>query len=295
MDGRKMGKYTWYSNNHEVMSYFAALSMPPFFQNLIFDPVRRGYFVLGVVAPDRLFCDFSNHYRNITPTKSGRHYGKIHEKVEKETKLIREMLGNTDEVILHPKASSFFRGIIDTPVKAVVFELGVISHYVADAHQPFHTDGQLRYPNIKYDEIPIHRAYETDVRKNLGMLSSFYLSSDMRERKSRKITDVEKFILGIVKKHNKYYDKLFDVYYPLSKHNEKTRFKDVLSLTKVCFNNAVHDIRSVWNLFGDIEEKLSEGARLEKTINGIKSKLDKKNRYRIKVFKNGNVKIIIEK
>ena len=291
-----MGKeYQWYSNNHEVMSYFAALSMPPFFQNLIFDPVRRGYFILGVVAPDKLFCDFSNHYYNITSTKRGQHYGKIHEKVEKEAELIREMLGNTEEVILHPKASSFFRGIIDTPVKAVVFELGVISHYVADAHQPFHTDGQLRYPDIKYDEIPIHRAYEEDVRKNLGTLSSFYLSSDVREMEPCKITDVKKFILEVVKEHNKYYDELFDVYYPISKHNEKTRFNDVLSLTKVCFNNAIYNIRSVWNLFGDIEEKLSESAILEKTINDINSKLNKKNRYGVKVFKNGNVKIIIKK
>jgi len=117
----------------------------------------------------------------------------------------------------------------------------------------------------------------------------------MSEREPRKITDVKKFILDVIKEHNKYYDKLFDVYYPLSKHNKKTRFKDVLSLTKVCFNNAIYNIRSVWNLFDDFEEKLSESAVLEKTIDGVKSKLNKKNRYRIKVFKNGNVKIIIEK
>ena len=61
--------------------------MPPFFRELVLDPIRRGYFVLGVIAPDKLFCDFTNHYFNCTPTKSGRHYGKVHEKVEREVKL----------------------------------------------------------------------------------------------------------------------------------------------------------------------------------------------------------------
>lgn len=266
--------------------------MPPFFKELVFDPVRRGYFVLGVIAPDRLFCDFTNHYFNCTPTRSGRHYGKVHEKVEREAELIREMLDNADEVRLHPKADMFFRNIIDTPSKAVAFELGIISHYIADAHQPFHTDGKLRYPDIKFDEVPIHRAYEGDVRNNLDTLSSNYKSSGKSDSAPKSISDVTEFMLDIVNVHNRHYDALFNAYYPLRDHDKNTRLEEVMELTKLCFNSAVYNIRSVWSMFEDIEEKLYEGVRLEKTLSDIKSKLDVEKSYKIKVYKNGNFKLI---
>jgi len=282
----------WYSNTHEKMSELAVTSMPPFFKKLVHDPIRRGYFVLGVIAPDKLFCDFVNHYYNCTPTKDGRHYGKVHKKVEREAKLIREMLDNADEDRLHPKADMFFRNIIDTPTKAVTFELGVISHYIADAHQPLHTDGKLRYPDIKFNEVPIHRAYEEDVRDNLDVLSSYYESSDMHSRKPRKIYDMKEFMFDIALAHNKYYDDIFNAYYPLTEHDEKTRFEKVLGLTKTCFNNAVHDIRSIWSIFDDLEEKLFESVRLERTLSDLKVELDRRNIYKIRTYKNENVKLI---
>ena len=94
-----MQQYKWYSNTHEEISELAVASMPPFFRELVLDPIRRGYFVLGVIAPDKLFCDFTNHYFNCTPTKSGRHYGKVHEKVKREVKLIRDMLDRAKALI----------------------------------------------------------------------------------------------------------------------------------------------------------------------------------------------------
>jgi hypothetical protein len=289
-----MQQYKWYSNTHEEISRLAVDSMPPFFKKLVFDPTRRGYFVLGVIAPDRLFCDFTNHYFNCTPTSNGRYYGKVHEKVEKEAKLIREMLDNTDEVRLHPKADMFFHNIIDTPAKAVAFELGVISHYIADAHQPFHTDGGSRYPNTKFNEVPIHRAYEEDVRNNLDGLSSNYESSDISKSSPKEIPNVRKFMRDILQAHNKYYNGLFNAYYPLSEHDKNMRFEEVLDLTRVCFNNAVYNVRSVWSMFDDIEEKLYENVRMEKTLNDLKRELDKKNSYKIKAYKNGNIKLIGE-
>lgn len=290
-----MEKYKWYSNTHEVMSSLAMRSMPQFLQDLVYNPLLRGFFILGVVAPDRLFCDFSNHYYNCTPTKKGYHYGKVHEKVKKEIELINKMLDNTNEVILHPKASNFFRGVIDTPIKAIIFELGVVSHYVADAHQPFHTDGKLRYPDKKFNEIPSHRAFEQDVRKNLKDLMKSYLASSISRKKPRKITNFEKYMLVQSKKRNKYYDKLVDVYYPPNKYNKKTRFKKVLRLTKVCFNNSVYSIRSVWGSLNKIEEKLSESAKFEKVLNEMKNRLNRKLTYKVKLFKNKNIKAIIQK
>ena len=290
-----MQQYKWYSNTHEEISELAVASMPPFFRELVLDPIRRGYFVLGVIAPDKLFCDFTNHYFNCTPTKSGRHYGKVHEKVKREVKLIRDMLDNADEVRLHPKADAFFHNIIDTPTKAVAFELGVISHYIADAHQPFHTDGKLRYPDIKFDETPIHKAYEVDVKNNRDVLSSNYKSSEMTNKKHNKISDVREFMLNIVQTHNEYYDSLFDAYYPLREHDKNTRFEEVLDLTKACFNNSIYNVRNVWSTFDDIEEKLYENVRLEKTLSSLKGELDEKNSYNIKIYKIGNIKLIKQK
>lgn len=258
--------YKWYSNTHETMSSLAVNSMPKILQRLVSNFNLKGFFILGIVSPDRLFCDFSNHYRNITPTNRGYHYGKVHEKVKKEVVLIKGMLQNTKEVILHPKASSFFQGIIDTPLKAIIFELGVLSHYIADAHQPLHTDGKLRYPKINYNEIPFHREYEKDVKKNLGKFSKAYLTSKISKKKLIIVRDPEKFILNKIKKFNKYYDIIFEEYYPLKEHSKKMRFEKVFPITRICFNQAVRSISCIWNSIPNLFKVLSFCAKKEKFL-----------------------------
>jgi hypothetical protein len=258
--------YKWYSNTHERMSSLAAESMPRIFQKLVSDFKLKGFFILGVISPDKLFCDFSNHYHNLTPTSKGYCYGKVHEKVKREMELVKKMLQKPGEVILHPRASSFFRGVIDTPLKAILFELGVISHYVADAHQPLHTDGTLRHPEINYNEIPFHREYEKDVRENLEELSECYLNSRFAGKKAVMVKDSEKFILGKIKKSNKYYDNILESYYPLNKTDEKKRFDQVLPLTKVCFNNSVYSIQCIWNSIDGLKDTLTLCAKKEKFL-----------------------------
>lgn len=260
--------YKWYSNTHERMCSLAAKSMPKIFKKLVSNPKLKGFFILGIISPDKLFCDFSNHYHNLTPTSKGYYYGKVHEKVKRELDLIKKMLQSPDEVILHPRASDFFRGVIDTPLKAIIFELGVISHYVADAHQPLHTDGNLRYPEINYNEVPFHREYEKDVKERLNKFSEYYNRSKLSKKKAIHVKDPEKFILDKVKKSNKYYDAIFNAYYPLNKTNEKERFKKVLPLTKICFNNSVYSIRCIWNSIEGLNSVLTSCAKKEKFLKG---------------------------
>jgi len=55
--------------------------MSPFFNELI--NVYPEYFELGIIAPDKLFCDTTNHYYNCTPSPSGYHYGSVGKKNNK--------------------------------------------------------------------------------------------------------------------------------------------------------------------------------------------------------------------
>ena len=53
---------------------------------------------------------------------------------------------------------------MDTLLKAFIFELGVVSHYIADLHQPFHTDGKDRFS----DEETVHKFMKADTRRHLA-------------------------------------------------------------------------------------------------------------------------------
>ncbi|MFQ6061655.1 MAG: hypothetical protein ACE5J9_00540 [Methanosarcinales archaeon] len=73
--------WKWKSNTHISMTEVALQYMSPLFQEIVNG--NKGYFELGVIAPDRLFKDTINHYYNIS---NG--VGKVHKKVSSEVQLV---------------------------------------------------------------------------------------------------------------------------------------------------------------------------------------------------------------
>ena len=168
------------------------------FQKLI--DIFPELFQLGVIAPDKIFGDTSNHYYNVTPNQYGYHSGTVVKKIEKEILLISQMMDNHNSLIHHPRCADYLKSIMDSPLKAVIFELGVISHYVADLHQPFHTDGKYHF---QYEEVP-HKIFEADVRKNFENLS---ISLSKRRYK---IKNISQFFYNQIDEIHPFYDKLID-------------------------------------------------------------------------------------
>jgi hypothetical protein len=209
--------------------------------------------------------------------------------VGKEVDLIRNMLANLDGIHLHPSADRFLDGIIDTPLKAISFELGVISHYIADAHQPLHTDGPLRYPDITFNESTIHMAFEADVYDEANLE---HLKNNVTIKTPEQIDDFEGYILERVRKINPYYDDLFKAYRPLPRPYRGENFAKVRDITQSCFNDAVNAIISVWTSIGEFKPLLESHLQFAETMNELQKVLDKNNRYKIKKYSNENVKLI---
>jgi len=276
-------KFVWRSATHEVMAELALRRMPKGMQRLV--DGCRPFFDLGICAPDKLFGDSVNHYYNVTPTLSGRHLGKVHRKVAREVVLIEEMLAHPDRVILHPKTERWLRGTIDTPAKAVAFEMGVISHYIADAGQPFHTDGKRRFA----EEELVHKTLEFDVRKRIEEMRAGYNPLPVEDA-----SDPEAYILKMVIFANGFYDAWVGHYYRApGKVQPKERFEAAKDTIQRCFDHAVRGIASVWQLFSRSEAVLDGLAEREEGIREVQCLTSGMGRFRIHQYRNGNVKLIL--
>ncbi|MCF7814285.1 MAG: zinc dependent phospholipase C family protein [Candidatus Cloacimonetes bacterium] len=192
--------WNWDSRTHQFIVEKALNKCRSSFKNLL--ETHSEIFILGIEAPDRIFKDFTNHYYNCTPNHFGYHSGSIVNKIDREIKLIDEMLKNPDKIVLHPKIAPFLKSLLDTPLKAFIFECGVVSHYIADLHQPMHTDGKYRFE----DEETVHQILEADTRKHLKDLT---ITIHRRER----IKNPLEFFMFQVYEINSYYDELIAKYY----------------------------------------------------------------------------------
>ena len=278
-------KFVWRSATHEVLAELALRRMTVGMQRLA--DGCRPFFDLGICAPDKLFRDSVNHYYNVTPPPSGRHLGKVHKKVAREVVLIGDMLAHPDRVILHPKTERWLRGIVDTPARALAFEMGVISHYIADAAQPFHTDGKRRFA----EEELVHKTLEFDVRKRIKKMRTGTTSLPLEDA-----SDPEAYILKKVRFANQFYDVLVGYYYRApGKVQPKARFDAARETIQRCFDHAAVGIASVWNLFAGSEavfEEMSEREEGNRTVQRIVSEMG---RFRIHRYRNGNVKLIVKR
>jgi len=88
-DDYKM-KWIWKPSTHLKINQLALQKMSKKFQKFI--NIYQHLFQLGVIAPDKIFADTSNHYYNITPNSNGYHSGTVVKKIEKEIMLIYQMM-----------------------------------------------------------------------------------------------------------------------------------------------------------------------------------------------------------
>ncbi|HHE40707.1 MAG TPA: hypothetical protein ENL10_04315 [Candidatus Cloacimonetes bacterium] len=253
--------------------------MSPFFNELI--NVYPEYFELGIIAPDKLFCDTTNHYYNCTPSPSGYHYGSVVKKIIKETDLIREMIKNHNSPVYHPNCDPYIAQILDNPIKILVFELGVISHYVADLHQPFHTDGKYRF---EYEEVP-HRIYEADVRKHFAELHL-----DVGKRRTR-IKNLEKYLFDTIYRINKYYDQLISDYFLTPKKVKADRWQQARAKTEKFLAEAAKCIANIWFIFEKNIKVYKTQLRNLKILHEVHTAFDLERNHSLNIYDSGTISI----
>ena len=174
----------WDSRTHQFIVQNALAKCRQSFVNLL--EVEADLFVLGIESPDRIFKDFTNHYYNCTANSYGYHYGCVIKKIVSKISQLQNLQANPDDIIIPENYPPFLHALLDTPLKLFCFELGALSHYLADLHQPFHTDGKERFS----EEETIHQVLEADVRKNLNELK-LSLHRRYRIKNFEKYTDNE--------------------------------------------------------------------------------------------------------
>jgi len=220
------------------------------------------------------------HYYNCTPNKYGYNSGSVIKKIGKEIELLNKMTAKPDTIILHPGIAPFLVGILDTPLKAFIFELGVVSHYVADLHQPFHTDGKDKFP----DEETVHQIMEADTRKHLD---EFSLELSRRHRIEKPLEYFTEQIHNI----NGYYDELIENYYLKKGKVKPDRWDNSFTIIQECMKLAAHNIANIYLSFERSNKIFESQIHHAKLIKKISNSLDPKSKYYLKKYHSGTVSI----
>ena len=270
--------WIWDSRTHQFIVAKALTKCYPPFANML--KIHQELFILGIQAPDRIFKDFTNHYYNCTPNKYDHHYGSVIKKIDNEIQLLNKMVADPDTIRFHPGIAPFLAAILNTPLKAFIFELGVVSHYIADLHQPFHTDGSDRFP----DEETVHQIMEADTRKHLD---NFTLDLGRRH----KIKNPLEYFTEQIYHINKYYDKLIEYYYLRKGKVKPDRWGNSFTIIQECMTIAAQNIANIYLSFERSNKIFESQIHYAKLIKKVSNSLDVKSKYYLKKYASGTVSI----
>jgi len=270
--------WVWDSRTHQYIVAQALQKCYEPFVNML--EVHQELFILGIQAPDRIFKDYTNHYYNCTPNKYGYHFGKVKEKITYEIDLLNNMITEPDVIHLHSGIAPFLESILNTPLKAFIFELGVISHYIADLHQPFHTDGSERF----HDEETIHKILEADTRKHLD---EFHIELDRRHR----IDDPMSYFAEQINFINGYYDALVDNYYLKKGKVKLDRWERSSTIINDCLQLAAQNIANLYLSYERSNRVFKTQINHAKLLISVNEHLKVNRKYYIRKYRSGTISI----
>lgn len=274
--------WLWDSRTHQYIVAQALQKCYKPFVNML--EIHQELFILGIQAPDRIFKDYTNHYFNCTPNKHGYHFGKVKDKICYEIELLNNMIAEPDVIHIHSGIAPFLESILDTPLKAFIFELGVVSHYIADLHQPFHTDGSDRFD----DEVTIHRILEADTRKHLD---EFKLKLKRRHR----IKDPMDHFTEQINYINRYYDDLVKNYYLKKGKVKPDRWETSFEIISDCLRLAAQNISNLYLSYESSTKIFKTQMNHAKIIESVNENLKINKKYFIKKYRTGTISLRIKR
>ncbi len=274
--------WLWDSRTHQFITSKALEKCSSSFSNML--KTHQELFILGIEAPDRIFKDFTNHYYNCTPNQYGTHRGSIIKKINKEIQLVNSMVNEPTKMILHPGIAPFLGSLLNTPLKAFIFELKVLSHYIADLHQPLHTDGKDRFA----DEETVHKVMEADTRLHLD---DFTVNMKRRKRIYEPIEYFTKQIYEI----NNFYDVLIEHYYLRPGKVKPDRWQKSFSIVEKCLNTAAWNTANIFLHFEDAVRIFKMQVHHTRILKKIQSGLNMKKNYKVIKYPSGTISIRTKK
>lgn len=190
--------WSWSGKTHQRIVEDALNYMPREFQRRIIP--YKSEILEGSLAPDRVYRDFQNHIYDFK-TRKGGGIEKVRGKYYQIISLIRER----------------------KPWRLIAFELGVLSHYIADLNQPLHTSSS-------YEEKEFHSKYEKDAEQTVP-------------RKVKALNFISKpayYIFNSARAAHFFY-------YDIEKsYNSKNGWRSVYSLTQKQVDKSVEDVANYW-------------------------------------------------
>lgn len=274
--------WIWDSRTHQFIVSKALQKCAEQLNNLL--KTHQELFILGIEAPDRIFKDFTNHYCNCTPNQYGVHTGSIINKIDREIAMIHQMLQDPDQIILHNNIAPFLKNLLNTPLKAFIFELGVLSHYIADLHQPMHTDGKYRFD----DEETVHKILEADTRLHLDDLN-------ISLQRRRRIDDPLGFFTFQIFEINDFYDEIIDRYYLKPGKVKPDRWQYSKQMIEACLSAAVMNTANVYLGFETAAQIFQNQKKYAVLKQKIAANTNYKNGYYVIKYKSGTVSLRIRR
>jgi|GEM_PF-6162959 hypothetical protein len=194
--------FAWTGDGHKQAAILAAQRMTGPIGELL--RKEEAALLRGSVAPDREFRDFLNHVYHPRD-----HYG-----------------GGMDACLVQLSKVQKLMSQKAKPSQ-IAFEMGVLSHYVADLHNPLHTSGG------DPGESKYHSTYEQAAARDLA-------SWQVPRKKPKLISDPKGLILGSVLVANKSYGGVSHAF------TGGRGYSQVQAITRSLFAEAVHTIACLW-------------------------------------------------
>lgn len=195
----------WNTIMHAQLSEIAFNHLPESVQQALTPYTRQIYD--GAAAPDLYLRDWPNHELNI--------HGADNEKTP-AVKRITKLYESIKLSLADP----------DIALSAIAYDMGLLSHYLADLNQPLHTD------ELPQEDL-LHTVYETDV----------YLWQDkfvFSDKGSRFYFDPAQIATETAEQANRFYYPVYSAYL------DKDGFDNSLGITWTSIQNTVADIRDTW-------------------------------------------------
>ncbi len=236
------------------------------------------YLILGIETPDRILRDFYNHCWHCTPTGGNHHYGGAIATASRTLEFLNWQASHSDTLTHYHKLPSYICQLLNDPLKSFVFHIGMLTHYVADLHQPFHTDGSARFPH----EETVHKVMEQDTRLHLQELT-------IELHRRRRICAPQDYFLECAFRANERYDALIDAYFLRPGKVRPRRWKDGSPAIEQCITEAAQSVANLFLTIEDLMASFRSWDRRDALLKRVEGAVNNEKSYRFRKYPSGTV------